>query len=245
MSLELVASLPEDPTEAWKLITDSFLTLVSEYRFQTSGLPLQGERVFRKENNYHERFLNFLSIIEVFIDIHYPGILDNSDCPKMSGTIDTDIEKIVDFFSSVARPRLSTAVYRDAMERKYGKQPQYQFLGEDLERVQVLINDLRNLLVQTNSLDSKHQERLLKRLEALQKELHKETADLDRFWGFVVDTSATLKVVGENAKPMVDRVQEIANIIWKIQARVHGLPEDSPSLPPVESSLELPEANDD
>lgn len=54
MSLELVASLPEDPTEAWKLITDSFLTLVSEYRFQTSGLPLQGERVFRKENNYHE-----------------------------------------------------------------------------------------------------------------------------------------------------------------------------------------------
>lgn len=52
------------------------------------------------------------------------------------------------------------------------------------------------------------------------------------------------KVVGENAKPMVDRVQEIANIIWRIQARAHGLPENSPSLPHG-SSLELPEANED
>ena len=247
MNLEFVESLPKEPTEAWERIFGKFLDSVKNYR-NWEGQLEEGkdtDDIDATRTIYYSDFLNLFAIIETFIGINYPNILSDSDYPDNSGSIYERIESIIDCILVIVQPKLMAIAYKDAMERKYSKEPQYQFLGEDAERIQFLINDLRNLLARSTSLDSKHQERLLKRLEALQKELHKETADLDRFWGFLMDTSATLKVVGENTKPMVDRVQEIANIIWRIQARAHGLPEDSPSLPPVGSSLELPEANDD
>lgn len=100
----------------------------------------------------------------------------------------------------------------------------YEFSQGDLERVQALINEIRALISQTNGLEKEHQRRLLSRLEKLQSEMHKKVSDLDRFWGLIGDAGVVLGKLGNDAKPIVDRVKEIAEIVWHTQSRSEELP---------------------
>ena len=100
----------------------------------------------------------------------------------------------------------------------------YEFSQGDLEKVQALINELRQEVGAANKLGEEHRARLLKRLEALQSELHKKISDLDKFWGLVGDASVLMAKIGNDAKPIVDRVREIADIVWRTQTRAEELP---------------------
>lgn len=100
----------------------------------------------------------------------------------------------------------------------------YEFSQGDLEKVQVLLNELRNEVAGSTKLEAEHKARLLRRLEALQAELHKKISDLDKFWGLVGDASIVMAKIGTNAKPIVDRVREIADIVWRTQTRAEELP---------------------
>jgi hypothetical protein len=55
-------------------------------------------------------------------------------------------------------------------------------------------------------------------------ELHKKVSDLDRFWGLIGDAGVVVGKLGENAKPIVDRIREIADIVWQTQSRAEELP---------------------
>ena len=103
----------------------------------------------------------------------------------------------------------------------------YEFSQGDLDRVQVLVDEIRTHITENASLEESHKFRLLKRLEKLQMELHKRVSDLDRFWGMVGDAGVVLGKLGKDAKPIVDRVKEIAEITWKTQARTEELPSGS------------------
>ena len=100
----------------------------------------------------------------------------------------------------------------------------YEFSQGDLDRVQVLINQVRDLISKATGLEKDHQRRLLARLEKLQMELHKKVSDLDRFWGLIGDAGVVLGKLGKDAKPIVDRIKEIADIIWQTQSRAEELP---------------------
>jgi len=103
----------------------------------------------------------------------------------------------------------------------------YNFSDGDVTRIQQLLNELRDLISVTNKFDAKHKERLLLRLESLQKELHKKMSSLDKFWGLIGDAGVVLGKFGTDAKPFVDRIKEITQIIWRIQARAEELPSNT------------------
>ncbi len=103
----------------------------------------------------------------------------------------------------------------------------YEFSQGDLERIQVLVTELRKNLTDSNSLEEGHRQRLLSRLEKLQSELHKKVSDLDRFWGIASDAIVLVGKLGEESKPLVDRFREIADIVWRTQARAEELPSGS------------------
>ncbi|MFH0757254.1 MAG: hypothetical protein V2B15_08210 [Bacteroidota bacterium] len=100
----------------------------------------------------------------------------------------------------------------------------YEFTDGDLRRIQVLINELRDIVTESEDFDAKHQDRILRRLEKLQQELHKRVSDLDKFWGLVGDAGVALGKFGKDAKPFVDRIREISDIVWRTQARAEELP---------------------
>lgn len=103
----------------------------------------------------------------------------------------------------------------------------YEFTDGDLKRIQQLINELRELVAANTELDEGHKQRLLKRLEKMQSELHKKMSDISRFYELMGDAGVALGKLGTNAKPFVDRIKEIVDIGWKSQARAEQLQTDA------------------
>jgi hypothetical protein len=100
----------------------------------------------------------------------------------------------------------------------------YEFTDGDLNRIQQLINELRSEITQSDLFEDGHRSRLLRRLEAMQSELHKKMSDVDKIWGLVGDAGIAMGKFGKNAKPLVDRIKELAQIAWTTQARAEELP---------------------
>ena len=117
--------------------------------------------------------------------------------------------------------------YRGEFAVHIGKAFVYEFSDGDLEIIQKLLNEMRDLVTESNIFEDKHRRRLLKRLERLQQELHKKQSDLDHFWGLVGDAGVVLGKFGDDAKPFVDRIKEISEIVWRTQSRAEELPSDT------------------
>lgn len=221
-----IEALPDNPELAGKEILDALIHF-------HKNLP--GD----EEVNHYDDYLRTFTLLCVFAESH--GIY--LPIPLFSVNVKDNILRIVQFFSNARAPIIqkfasgNTDKYKTVIERKFGKRFHYQFSDGDIKRIQVLINELREIIKDTESLDIDHRTRLLKRLEKLQSELHKTVSDLDRFWGLLIEGSIVLKKIGENAKPIVDRIQEIINIVWRVQARAEELPSNVP--------LELPSSEND
>ncbi len=104
----------------------------------------------------------------------------------------------------------------------------YEFDQEDHDRLQVLVNELREEIKKFKKIEEPHRARLLSRLEHLQAELHKKVSDLDKFWGMVGDAGVALGKFGKDAEPFVSRIREMTGIVWKAQRAAEGLPQDAP-----------------
>ena len=111
----------------------------------------------------------------------------------------------------------------------------YEFTDGDLKRIQQIINELRDQIVESDLFEEDHRRRLLRRLEALQSEIHKKMSDVDRIWGLVGDAGIAIGKFGKDSKPFVDRILELSQIAWKTQARAEELPSSCVN-PLIESS---------
>lgn len=116
----------------------------------------------------------------------------------------------------------------------------YKLTDGDLARVQELINQLRDHITNSELFTANHKERLLKKLESLQKELHKKMSNLDKFWGLIGDAGVVLGKFGNDAQPFVNMVKEIAEIIWRTQAAAEELPSGF-TIPMLDTSIKKKE----
>ena len=108
---------------------------------------------------------------------------------------------------------------------------EYEFSDNDYEKIQDHINKIRDLISKSKLLSEDHQNRLLKRLEQFQSELHKRVTNLDRALGFLLDVSIIVKQTGEGAKPIADLAKEISKILTQVILVSKGLPPGE--LPPL------------
>ena len=172
------------------------------------------------------------------------GVLIESsglDCSPFVYELSGDITKITEdcsamfeytrkieskFIGEVAQLKIETYKnhYKSVLKSSFA----YEFSQGDVDRIQILVNELREHITGMDNLNDDHKTRLLKRLEKLQSELHKRLSDLDRFWGIVGDAGVALGRLGNDAKPIVERIKEISEIVWRTQARAEELPSNSP-----------------
>lgn len=123
---------------------------------------------------------------------------------------------------------LKKAQFNNKYRAKFGNAFAYEFSEGDLQRIQSLVNSLRNQISESDLFDPDHKRRVLMRLEKVQSELHKKMSDLDRFWGLIGDAGIAVGKFGNNAKPIVERIREITEIVWRTQIRAEELPSDTP-----------------
>lgn len=100
----------------------------------------------------------------------------------------------------------------------------YRFEEQQLNRIQVLVNELRNLINESKLLEPGHKSRLLRRLEALQAEIHATTTGFDKFWSFVGQAGIAIEKFGKNLEPITQRVRELTRIVITVIAFTEGLP---------------------
>jgi len=112
--------------------------------------------------------------------------------------------------------------YKDIFARKI-----YSFSEEEYSSIQDHINNLRTRLQNSKDFDSKHKERLLKKLEELQKELHKKMSSFDKFLGGFLSVAHTLGLSAKEAKPFTDDVKDILDITLNAKSRGENLPENT------------------
>jgi uncharacterized protein YoxC len=149
--------------------------------------------------------------------------------PDLDGNIQGSASKIWQYFSLVEEFLKSQAsAHRlEDLKRKFAATLTnsfgYQFTEGDIGRIQEIVNELRSLLTKDSGLEEGHKRRLLKRLEELQKELHKKVADLDHFYGLMGDFGVAVGKLGQDAKPFTDRIRELIGFAWKAQARAEQL----------------------
>jgi hypothetical protein len=179
----------------------------------------------------HELLWEASSFIQLVLEANNINI--NVEFPSTSPNVDVNCKNLTDYISVVENEirgkatLLKIQAYKSRYSAALKSSFAYEFSQGDLNRIQALINELRNLFAQNKELEEGHQRRLLSRLERLQAELHKRVSDLDRFWGLVGDAGVVLGKLGKDAKPIVERIKEVAEIVWKTQARAEELPSDS------------------
>lgn len=182
-------------------------------------------------NEEHELLLEayfFISFViknfDISIDCKLPTIEANivSNCLEIRDYI-TNVKELINEKTILLRIESYSNRYENVFKNTFA----YEFSTGDIERVQELINELRTNISSLETLDQSHRQRLLKRLETLQSELHKRVSDLDKFWGLVGDAGVVLGKLGKDSKPIVDRIREIAGIAWNTQSRAEELPSNS------------------
>lgn len=145
------------------------------------------------------------------------------DCPEILAHLD-----VVERHCQTEKGKLQFSTLRNKLGAALRTGFSYEFTDGDVERIQELLNELRELISDSTLFEATHQRRLLMRLERLQSEMHKRVSDLDKFWGLLGDAGVALGKFGKDAKPIVDRVREITGIVWRTQAHAEELPSDSP-----------------
>jgi len=191
----------------------------------------------------HDEYIELYLLLEAYVKSkgHNSTNLDLSD------DLNYNLKLINDFFTQTETEfeRIITNTTISETRNKYNtlfdNTFSYEFTTGDLDRIQKLINELRDNINLSELFTAEHKQRLLTRLERIQTELHKKVSDLDRFWGLIGDAGVVIGKFGNDAKPIVDRIKEIADIVWRTQSRSEELPSGT-SIPFLNSKNDIQEA---
>ena len=221
----LMENMPSDLDQAIKFVTDDY-----DDFFENGSDPTMSFDII----------LQYFLIIYALLE-ETPNINLNSEYPKVSmlsfgANITAELNAMMQAINTikVINNKITTTKNAHKMlnetKAKLGKSFAYHFDEKEVEDIQRLINDLRTQITTQKFFDEKHQQRILIRLEALQREIHKKMSDLDRFWGLIGDAGVALGKFGNDAQPFAKIIKDLTGVVWKAQARMEQI-EPTNSLP--------------
>ena len=212
-------------------LPDNYLSALSTVCDKYDELETAASRGGDWDLGYYDQFIDFIALVNTIIIKNNLNIGIN--VPTMVGDPEKNMMNITNYFSELRQEVLKQQT-EDQLTRatesiniRMGTGFYYEFSDDDIGKIPNLISELRALIANSEVLEEDYKNRLLKRLERLQSEVHKRVSDLDRFWGVVGDAGVMLGKFGEDVKPIVDRIKELTEIVWKAQAGAEQLPSDS------------------
>ena len=216
-----VANLPDDP---WERVAQVCT------RFKEWFTSIPGD----KRVGHHEAVVDAYALLRTLVSHHKEHLLGIPDIYKVQhshednvNTIAAQFERIGVIAQQTLGNRTSDHHFTTSSERyeaMLAGELRIEFHDDEIKQLQVLINALRDAISGCESLEANHKYRLLRRLERLQKELHKEVSNLDSMWMFIGDAAFVLGQAAEDAKPISGLVRGIMRIARIAMGRAHGLP---------------------
>ncbi len=216
-----VSNLPDDPWEAVVQVSTYF-------REWYNALPTEQDLA------HHDAIVDAYALLRALVSHHKAHLCDIPDRCPLAHNKESNITNVVAQFAEIRElaeraigDRYSGEYFPTLTERyeaMLGGELRIEFRDDEIKQLQTLINDLRDAISGCESLEANHKYRLLRRLERLQKELHKEVSNLDSLWMFIGDAAFVLGQAAEDAKPIFGGIRAIMKIARIAMGRTHGLP---------------------
>ena len=208
---EILRNLSNDPLEAAEQVSEAYYDITHK--------AFQSGRYFdlEYEQDLYDVFaLSLEYIVPCGIEVDIPDMIDSIE--SNAATIDYFFGN----FHKAVRGKTTLRKFSKARSKASIITTGVLFSESEMVQIQNKINDLRQAVSVARYLTADHKRRLMTRLEKLQAEFHKYTSDFDRFLGLILDVSTVARQVGEDAKPLVDRTREIAEIAEGAHRRREG-----------------------
>lgn len=116
--------------------------------------------------------------------------------------------------------------------------PEFHLATKEKSRVFELCTDMRKIIFASEIFDEPHKVRLLNRIAAIEKEVHKKVGKLDTVLAGVVDVGDALGKFGRKIEPLTKRMKEVAEI-------ARGGSKQYEQIPAPEETLGLPAPEED
>jgi hypothetical protein len=210
---ELFESLPDDNDDAIVVLADEYARML-----QQAGTSTLHDHDFLEAHAILEAFIGARGL-NYSLPVATPPTVPRGPVRDFLVQKKSEAEKRIYARESTFHFERKSEEYR-AM---FSKTPVYEFSDVDFNRIQSLINELRDLIQKAVLIPKQHKDRLLKRLEAMQKELHKRTSDIDRFWGFIAEAGIVARKFGEDLQPINERVGELGRIVIAVIMAKEGI----------------------
>lgn len=148
---KFIDELPDDPIEACHKICEEFV-------LQDNQIPSE-----REEENY-EIYLEAFGVFQAFIEAYQL----NYNIPSITIDRKENIARIRKFFSQALKTLEKSVAFltiekaKNKFSVKIGRAFSYEFTTGDLNRVQTLLNELRDHVVGSKLFEDDHKQRILK-----------------------------------------------------------------------------------
>jgi hypothetical protein len=219
---KLLQSLPADNVEAMAALCAEF------ERFDGHARQLP---------EHHGDYVEALSILRGFAIAREINL---EPFPEIGPQRHQNVANINAYFARLreqTRTELSGRYSRGYFETKteeyvalFSRVSVYEFSEAEFKRVHELVRELREMIRASSLITEEHKRRLLRRLDAMQAELHKKTSDIDRFWGFIGEAGIAMRKFGDDLAPISERVLELGGIVITVifaKEGIKALPEVS------------------
>lgn len=212
---EFQRNLPEEPILAIKKVCDGFL---SSYK-----------NLAEVDMDEFDEYLDAFAMLQILVEKANLKTVK----PVLGKNITENIKAIVAFYKNTLESiekDASLLKLRQSKEKYallYGTAFSYEFSAGDLKILPNLISNLHGLVSNNRQLGDGYKKRIVERLETLQSKLHKKWSELDNFWGLVGDIGVIKGKLGDDAKPITDKIREITDMVWRTQVIAEELPTDT------------------
>ncbi len=210
---DYLENLPDD--------TDKAIVALIEPFFEFYQISHEDKDMLKVINEYRAVLAAFFESRAIACDL--PDVKEERNISKFAN-VAFDI-----LAEAKAKVRVDTFEYNKIEYLKlFNKEPVYVFSDTDFATIQTLMNELRDLISKSELITADHKRRLLKRLEAMQAELHKKTSDVDRFWGFIAEAGIAARKFGVDMLPITERCETLGRIVISVvmsHEGIHALPE--------------------
>jgi len=119
----------------------------------------------------------------------------------------------------------------------------YDLPEQQLTQLRGFVTALQEKISSANAPCEHRRDRLLKRLEKLQSELHSKLSSLDRLYGTTMEVLVVAQTLGDKSKAVLDIAGKIFAIIWAVHSRKDGRGLSQPVVPlplPPRGAFEVP-----
>jgi hypothetical protein len=162
---------------------------------------------------------------------------EHSDDEKLAAVVATRMVGLLEgVCNSLDEPKdddVLQIVYEPAPET-----PVFVLNRDERNTVLKLASEMRACVVSSDVFDYAHKTRLIKRITAIETEVHQSKGRFDVILGGLIDAGEALGKFGNDVKPLVDQMKEIAKIIRGKTDEYDALPapEETKKLPPPDAT---------